>query len=85
MSQIYLKANKDSQLQKLKQLFKAKNFTVEFALGEWRFTPILIDFERMSVSNLTSATMCHCMFNIAKKPLIDFEEFETILSLNKEN
>ena len=85
MSQIYVKANNDAQLEKLKGIFERNQFKVEYASGEWRFMPVLIDFSKRTATNITSATMCHCMFNVAKKPLIDFENFETILSLNKEN
>lgn len=85
MSQIYVKANDDTQLQNLKAILEQNKFKVEYASGEWRFMPVLIDFSKRIVGNITSASMCHCMFNVAKKSLIDFKDFETILSLNKEN
>lgn len=84
MSQIFVKAKTDEQLQKIKDVFEGKNFEVCYALDEWRFTPIAIDFEKKRVFNLTSATICYCMFVEGKKPLLDYCDFETILNF-KEN
>lgn len=82
MSQIYIKANNDSQLQNLKFLFK--NFKFCFASGEYRFMPILIDFKNKKIINITSASICNLLFNDARKPLIDFKDFKTILDFTKE-
>ena len=84
MSQIFVQARTDEELQKLKEVFEGKNFEVKYALDEWRFTPIAIDFGNKRVFNLTSATMCYCMFIEGKKPLLDYCDFETILNF-KEN
>ena len=85
MSQIYVKANNDKHLQELRELLKNKKYDFKLASKEWRFMPIVIDTKLKTVRNITSATMCHCMFNIAKNPLINFNDFKTILSLTKEN
>ena len=84
MSQIFISAKSDAELDELKGLLLKNNFKVEFAKGEWRFTPILVDFKSRLVRNITSATMCHCMFNLAKNPLISFCNFKNILNLTKE-
>ena len=84
MSQIYVKANNDKQLQNLKNLFKKKNFKICFASGEYRFMPLLIDFNSKRLINITSATICNLLFNDAKKPLIDYKDFKTILNFTKE-
>ena len=84
MCQIYVKANTDAQLQKLKRIFVKKHFNVNYSCGEYRFMPILIDVKEKKVFNITSASICHCLFNEAKKSLIDYNDFETIF-IFKEN